>query len=317
MNVQRLGVSARFPALSKFVKTWNDAVPEPIGRLDHLHRFAYEGNFDLPSVLDGVPSFTFNWVTSTNELRRCSNDALLQSVTKAAVGADDWRHDWLRGVAYSRWAFNLYFNFHCIALKRFERGDRPQPLAMIPFTEVVWTMSNCWLAGWRNAGLQLFEWIIRGLDHAFFIDAGTNATRRAQYFCLRLIAAYLRREEARVWPSFVSDEPIYESLLQDWAVPNPSMLVLPILAACDRHTHQAGPDTNRVFRDFNAYPQMYQPFEVLLLLRLRQSRGLELPVVEHPLLSTPLGKLHEEVPEYSDELLRAVVARAEQERPQD
>jgi hypothetical protein len=260
---------------------------------------------------------TFNWVACSDELRRCANDAALSAVTLAAGSDTTWRTEWHRSIAYSHWAFHLNFLFHSTALRQFERGSRQQRLALIPFGEVAWVMANCWLLGWRDAGLRMFGWITRGLDDCFFIDAGTYGTRRAHYFCLRLISSYLGREDSRVWPSFASDEPIYRDLLERWCAADPTLLELPVLAACDRHTHQAGPDTNKTFRDFNSYPQMYQPFEVLLLMRLRQWKGLAVPVVEHPLLATPLGKLNEEVPEYSDELLRRVMERAEEERPKE
>ena len=183
----------------------------------------------------------------------------------------------------------------------------------MPFDEVIWTMANCWLLGWKDAGLQLYDWTIRGLDQLFFIDAGTYGSRRAHYFCLRLLSAYLGREQTRTWPPFALDEPIYEFILSQWRTPNADSLRVPILAACDRHTHQARQDTNKQFYDFRRYPQMYQPFEVLLLLRLRQWEHLSIPTLDHPLLETPLGRLPDEVPEYTDDLLQSVVARAEKD----
>lgn len=56
---------------------------------------------------------------------------------------------------------------------------------------------------------------------------------------------------------------------------------------------------------------MYNPYEVLLLLRLRHWTGMSNPVVDHPLLATPLDKLPPETPEYTDDLLERVLPMAE------
>lgn len=317
MMIARPGIDIRFPSARQYLKTWQDAVPEPIGRIEYLERYAEAGRFPLGSTQSGLPERFFDRVTCPSELRRCANDIAQLAIAKALSGDDiSWRADWSRVIAYFRWAFHLEFQFHSTALHQFEKGERRQRLALIPFDDVVWVMANCWLLGWRQAGLDMYELTIRGLDDRFFTGK-TQGMRRAHYFCLRLVSDNLGRESSREWPPFALDEPIYEALLTDWRVLEASTLLLPILAACDRHTYQARPDTDSTSYDFRRYPQMYQPFEVLLLMRFREWERLRLPDVQHPLLATPLGALSEEVPEYNDELLRGVVARAEQERARE
>lgn len=317
MTVQRRGIRRTFASLDAYLKTWQKATPERLGQPDHLSKYAESGPFFLAAAQEGLPPRSFNWVSCVGELRRCANDWALSAVESLVKGDSSWSESWQRFIAYARWGFQLDFQFHTEALSQFETGSRRQRLGMIPFGEAVFVMSNCWSLGWRDAGLQLFKWILKGLSQDFFIDAGTYGSRRAHYFCLRILNDFLEFDRTRAWPGFALDEPIYQELVAHWRSEDPLALEASVLAACDRHTHQSGPDTNKVFRDFNSYPQMHQPFEVLLLFRLRQSEGLALPVVDHPLLSSPLGKLHEEVPEYSDGLLRAVVARADLDRLKD
>lgn len=314
--IQRPGIHNDFPSPREYLQKWHAAVPEPIGKVENLRRYAEEGKFALPSDEDGLPKRLFDDSSCQGELRRCANDIALRAVTKALSGDPTWHTDWQRAIAYFQSAFQLEFQFHNWVLRQYEKGLRRQRLALIPLDDVVWITTNSWLLGWKETGFKMLKLAMHGLDRQFFTGR-TQGMRRAHFFCLRLLASYLSTQEGRQWPSFAFDEPIYETLLAHWSAYDETALEVPLLAACDRHTHQAQPDSASKFHDFRRYPQMYQPFEVLLIFRLRQWEGLALPIVDHPLLSTPLGELQEEVPEYSDALLRAVVARAEEERPKD
>jgi hypothetical protein len=51
------------------------------------------------------------------------------------------------------------------------------------------------------------------------------------------------------------------------------------------------------------------------VLKLRQLHGLENPVLDHLLMNTPLGKLPDPAPLYTDELLEGVIARVRMTYP--
>lgn len=140
--------------------------------------------------------------------------------------------------------------------------------------------------------------------------------RRAQAFMLRLFASWVGDAD-HAWPAYAYDEPIYEALLQHWRTPDPAALVPCLLAACDRHTHQAGRDTLTKFYDFSTEWDLGRvPVEILLLFRLREWEGLANPLLDHPLMAAPYHQLPppQPVPPL-DELMQGVVKRANEDWP--
>jgi hypothetical protein len=128
------------------------------------------------------------------------------------------------------------------------------------------------------------------------VNESKNST---QYFLLRLIA------DSQGKPRTGDGEPLFAALLAHWQTPDADALAPLLLAACDRHTHQAAKTDGPLKSQ-----HIYYPFEALAVLRLRLLRGLTNPPLEHPLMSTPLGALPEVTKFYTDELLEGVVKQA-------
>jgi hypothetical protein len=111
------------------------------------------------------------------------------------------------------------------------------------------------------------------------------------------------------------------SLLECWRNPDPAVLVEPLLATCDWHTHecmysQSMRPSKQVA--FISEPYMGWPIEIHAVFRLRDTLGLPNPLdLDHPLMKTPLATYTPEPwPVPHDDLLDRVTARALKDYPE-
>lgn len=115
------------------------------------------------------------------------------------------------------------------------------------------------------------------------------------------------------------ESPAYDALLACWRDPDPQVLIEPLLAACDWHTHEcmySRSDRPSKNVDFINDTLMGWPVEVHMVYRLRERLGLALPPeLDHPLMQAPLGAYlpPQSVPQ--DERLDKVIRRAYAEVP--
>ncbi|WP_293933754.1 hypothetical protein [Iodobacter sp.] len=179
-------------------------------------------------------------------------------------------------------------------------------------------MATMAILGWKDAVIFHGYLIHSALNRSYQLELQyTEEHRRAQAFMLRLFADWVG-DLSHQWPGYAYDEPIYEMLLQLWRTPDPEALIPCLLAACDRHTHQAGKDTLKKFYDFNSDWHLERvPIEILFIFRLREWEGFANPVLDHPLMVAPFDSLPPEqpVPEL-DELMQGVLKRAREDWPQ-
>jgi hypothetical protein len=229
-------------------------------------------------------------------MRRATDDPLLQQWREqhqsAGVDAASFQRaigkDWLaplrRSIAYEYWSCRMAA--HCAGPWNYS------------FNNTVGTATDCLVLGWEEEALGLFRQVRAHIDEKRFnhINESRNPT---QYFLLRLIA------DSQGKPRTGDGEPLFAALLTHWQTPDANALAPLLLAVCDRHTHQAAKTDGPV-----KLRHTYYPFEVLAVLRLRLQRGLTNPLLEHPLMSTPLGALPEVTEFYADELLEGVVKQA-------
>jgi hypothetical protein len=231
-------------------------------------------------------------------LERIADRAAAQSSKEsgqALIGAD-WRPAWQRAVAYCYWACQM----------RTISG-------MGIFQYTVGTVGDCLVLGWHDWALSLAKRAKESIGHDFY--AAAQDKQWTQLFLLRLIDDWQGNPEYK-YPPPAYDDPLLAALLEQWRAPDPAQIAPLLLAACDRHTHHAKTVSDKTDPDFSQKTWWYDPFEILSVLYLRKLEGLENPVLEHPLLATPIGTLPPLAPKNSDELLEAVIHQAGKERPE-
>jgi len=166
------------------------------------------------------------------------------------------------------------------------------------FNNLVSTATDCLVLGWEKQALGLYQQAHSLIAENRFNNVSEKNNPSA-YFLLRLIADWQGQ------PRNGDGEPLFAALLAHWQTPDADALAPLLVALCDRHTHVAAKSDGPLHLH-----DTYYPFEVLAVFRLRQLRGLANPVLDHPLMSTPLGELPKVTEFYSDELLEGVVQRA-------
>lgn len=129
-------------------------------------------------------------------------------------------------------------------------------------------------------------------------------------FIVRVIADYLDQPALHLEGGALK-EPVHNRLFEVWRKDDLDGLAEACLAACDVHTHQCKINKAHQFYDFSGMNWLRTPIGVMLVFKLRQMLGLANPVLDHPLMNTPLGVLPEEVPFKPDDLIARVRQRME------
>jgi hypothetical protein len=167
--------------------------------------------------------------------------------------------------------------------------ERSRPLRSMNWELMTETMSMAFVLGRVNEGIYQGYLTHAVLNQTYQLQFSYEERHRCGLaFMLRLFASW-RGDVNHAWPGYAYDEPIYEAILELWREPDPEILKPWLLAACDRHTHQSGPETETVFYDFSSFPVM--PLEILLLFRLRELTGLKNPYLKHQLMAAPFDQL--------------------------
>jgi hypothetical protein len=321
-SAARPGIWSKFPKVKNYLAKFELG---PIGaladrawerdELPRLRRWAAGESFTYTLGPRGAVSTSdYNLSSAGVDLQRVGAVEEYFAIHAALRGDADWHERWCKAVAYLYWAECFDHCWHRHAQSEFDRGIRRQQLQMINLVHGLGAcVGNCVALGWFDFGIDLARRIFDAIDHGWCYDGGDGfGRRRTQHFVLRLVADW-QGWPAREQPRCAHDEPVFEALLQHWRDADAAALVEPVQHACDRHTQQCRYD-NAKGEYFDLYVQTwYVPFEILALWRLRESLQLPNPTVDHPLLQTPLGRLHERRPPWTDPLLDGVVARARRE----
>lgn len=317
MLCDRMGISPKWPSY-KVVKERINALDEAFLKVGEA-RFA----FDLTSILkyinreDEAPT---EQTSNKHNVTDYTSESLGRDKVREtlALASENWQ--WLVETAHWMRYYEIgvkqdYFWHHQFRIIFPDHPNGKFAFSMQLASEMMATMA---VLGWKE------QVIYQGyLTHAALhrnyqlILQYQEENYRAQAFMLRLFANWVG-DVSHTWPAYAYDEPIYEALLMHWRRPNPDELVPCLLAACDRHTHQAGKETLKKFFDFNSNTHLARvPIEILFLLRLRQWEGLVNPVLEHPLMAPPFHQLPPEQPVPDlDELMQGVLKRAREDWPQ-
>ncbi|MDO5691112.1 MAG: hypothetical protein Q4G70_01350 [Pseudomonadota bacterium] len=94
-------------------------------------------------------------------------------------------------------------------------------------------------------------------------------------------------------PDFFDTTPYLQEMLAHWKNEEPDVIAPYLVNVCDCHTihgYQGKADTSHL-REFSGGGMQRFPMAALLVLKLRQMRGLENPRIEHPLMETVMGHL--------------------------
>jgi predicted DNA-binding WGR domain protein len=323
-SAQRAGVYERFPKVKNYVKKHTIG---PIGWEEHgdskeialLQRYCQEPGFAYSSWFN-TTELKFNKTLRlvASDIQRIAIIHRWYAIQRALTGKDNWFEWWRRANSYDYWALRI----GCMGTKsqyeRFLLKDVPQVRPMF-LARLGASIGNCLSQGWTEWAIDLarLSWEAMNTDPGILFNDASNrfGYRRTQHFVLRLIADWQGWPVGPKVPTCSVDEPVFQALLAQWRTPDVDVLAPLLLAACDRHTHQARYDSGSKCYDLSEDDWWYDPFEIHSVLRLRLRLGLSNPVLDHPLLSTPLGVLPPETPPYCDGLLAAVLTQGRREMP--
>jgi hypothetical protein len=230
-----------------------------------------------------------------------------------ALQGKPWEAAMVDALGYQLFGDHLRFFWH--HQFRILFPDHPQPLRMMNWTAMTKTMAMAFVLGWTSQATHQGYLTHAAIHRTYQLQLSYEQMhRRGHAFMLRLFAAW-QGIEGHNWPAYAYDEPIYEGILERWNVPDPAVLEPWLIAACDRHTHEARPDTEKVFYDFS--DALREPLEILLLFRLRELIGLTNPVLNHPLMEEPFDRLPSVQPSYvPDELVQGTLRRVREDWPE-
>jgi hypothetical protein len=228
-----------------------------------------------------------------------------------------WLDQRKKTVAYCYVANRLSYHSQLKIAKDFNEGFRAQYLGMESSHRWAEYTGACLALGWDDWAYELAKKALHLFSIKGFIESDDVEARPGNRFIFRLIALHLGLPTMQEPPPS-TDVPLLREVLAVWDREDCKVLEPLIMETLDRHTHQSRYDNNKEFFDVPNETAWYLPYEVLALFRLRQIRGLDiapLEAIDHPLLKTPLGKLHLGSEPYTDDLLEGVLARARQEVP--
>lgn len=313
------GVYQKFPKVSSYAKNFKLGITEwEQKELPRLQRYAAESDF-LFSHGSDMPDSRYEFHTAGSDLERLGMAMNWRAVQAALKGEPGWFDLWRQAVACQHWGRRLAFRWHAHALAEFEAGKRGQKLRLLSFHHTGVVIGNCLSLGWTDLAIDLARRTRLAIGEGLFSDAGDAfGRRRTQHFVLRLVADWQGwPEQRRADAACAFDEPVFNALIDHWREPDPASVAPLLLAACDRHTQQCRADaaSRKTFHDLHNDDYWYNPFEILSVLRLRRLAELENPVLDHPLMKTPLAALPPVTAPYADALLDGVLAQARRRFP--
>lgn len=295
-----LGIGTTWPSRKELIKELRGFSPADTDRITN-----YNSRLDVKNRANVVEHSRYSLISNRQE---------------AAAMSLAWEGNaWLPTLAYStayrlfadKMSFFWHYNFRLIF------PDHPQPLQLFNDERATVGMAYAFILGWLDEALYQGYLAHAALNRKYqLVLPYEEEHRRGHAFMLRLFANW-RGDISHQWPSYGYDEPIYEGLLENWRNPDPEVITPWLIAACDRHTHQAGRTTSKTFYDFSDPALARTPIEILMVLRLRETVGLQNPAIDHPLLEAPFDRLPEPQPKFEpDELMKGTLTRAREDWPE-
>lgn len=234
---------------------------------------------DIRNTVNFPPDFAF---------RSLAIDEFVDSVCDALKGEEAWLQRLALNVRLDHIGLRLCYYWH----HRFRIlfPNHPQPLKVFNWEAASEAAASSLILGWRDEAVGMAALGFAALNRGYQVNVSYEQWhRRAQAFILRLIGDF-DGSLAHQWPENLTDEPIYEELLQRWREPDPQVLVPLLVEACERHVRESKHDTSTKFFDFYYESHYLFPFEILALLRLREFIGLDNTRIDHPLMTSPFDR---------------------------
>jgi len=204
-----------------------------------------------------------------------------------ALNGDSWQSEMLEAIQRQYIGTAMDYFWHV----KFAEIFSPRKLSRINWTSRTEAMAMTLILGLEKQGLHFAFLIGASLRQGFVTTKNLiDEHRRGHAFIIRLIERWAG-VDLLDWPEVLKDRPEYEELLVMWDTVDQAKLTAPLLSASDYHVSQMQPegDGSSVYHDFASMNVI--PLEILLLFRLRESRGLANPTLNHPLLTAPFGAL--------------------------
>jgi hypothetical protein len=308
--IETMGINPKFKKVKAFLSfdfpgadsDWEKT------QLPQLQRFSAEGNRFPYSV--GAYDYKYNLQELNGDMLNVALGWRTRAFKAALAGQPGWQAEWHRAVAYAYW----WQRIECIQQRAYHasyvRKEVPQYRGTLALRHIAPAMVDCLLLGWQEQALDLARQVAWALPVVGFQDQGQAYHRRSQLFAWRVLCRW------QGWPetpgsgsTFVHDQPVFNALLEHWDAPDSETIAPLLLAALDRHTHECVSPASKGEFDFKDPSYWYHPYEVLVVQKVRELKGLANPVLDHPLAATPLGQLPAQVPLYSDELLEGILAQ--------
>jgi hypothetical protein len=262
----------------------------------------YNARVDKENTLNVPPAASFDPVGWRS----------LSKATMQALSQQQWELTAVDALGYLNFGHQLYYFWHRQFRRIFE--GHAQPLRMFSWESTTECMAMYFILGQIDEGKYMGYMTHAALNQTFQLQLSYEEQhRRCHAFMLRLFADW-RGDAKHDWPSFAYEKPLYEEILAIWREPDSEVLKPWLLAACDRHSHEAKPDTEKVFYDCSRF--LRTPLEILLLFRLRELIGLSNPVLDHPLMEAPFERFPDTPPPYvPDALMLGTLERMRQDWP--
>jgi len=301
-ELQSLGIAPFWPTRKTLIKGLRNYTPWTMSQAA-----AYNAR------LDGKNKHK---ATSSIDYRGTGGRYQMDAIATALEGGNNWKPELARSLGYLMFADRLGYFWHgqYNILFPHMKGQ----LRMMDWLSMTDSMAFSFLLGWIEQAIYQGCLTYATLNRQYQLkESYEQHHRRAHAFMLRLFSDWRGDGLSHAWPSWGTDVPVYNGILERWRDPNPQVLTPWLLAACDRHTQESRYDTEKESHNFGDLRLARTPIEILLVFRLRHLEGLTNPVVDHPLMESPFDCLPERQPPFApDEMMQGTLKRAREDWPQ-
>ena len=313
IDIKRQGIYKKFPSFEFYIQSLDNSNDQIF--LDLLDKYIKDGNFQHKSefgVLDYNIFYAFNGLGSY--LQRLKQKSFEDFQTKNIFNESYF----FQAISYLYWQTCFELHQCSKSIELFNNGVNDQLNTTFFLKSKVSDLGTYlqfdMLEEAKFLTNKYLDFINSPTSLKIFNDEGDLYHRRTQYFVLRLLNNYWFKKDIN-FPTCAFDEPLFNQLIENWDTENIILLEHLLLCLCDRHTHQSKFDTATKFFDISDFTFSYLPFEIHTILRLRTEKGLENPILNHVIMTTPLGKFYPNKKPYMDDFLLKILKRARLEYP--